>query len=233
MRREQQTGPSGDPECVCERLGRCPPLVVGQTEADDATVGEADGQPGQRPRFELDAGPVGRDDHANAHAVRPGGGGDRVEDELGERGQSAERRRVPGRVDLDLEPPGPLGRFVGDRFVEQPADVGRPAEHAPGDVVEPLKPEPAPLVGLREHRRPLLAQAARKAHAGPVGELDESRMPHRTGEMQVQVRLRQGQQRATAGDGGHVAILLAGPRARPSDPPRPASARFDSGSADA
>ena len=109
-------------------------------------------------------------------------------------GQPVEAGGIPGRVDLQFEPAGPLGGVVGDGLVHQPPHVRGSSEHGPGDVVESLETEPAALVGAGQFGRPVLAKPAGEPDAAPVGEFDHRRVPHGPGEVQMQVRLRQGAQ---------------------------------------
>ena len=86
-----------------------------------------------------------------------------VEDQVGERGDPAEARGVPRRVDLDLQPPSAVADVVLGRLQHQPAYVVLGAEHGPRHVVEALEAEPALLVGRRQHRRPVAPRARRAA----------------------------------------------------------------------
>ena len=116
---------------------------------------------------------------------------DGVEHQVGEGGDPAEARGVPAGVDLDLQPPAAVADVVLGGLAHQPAYVVLGAQHRPGDVVEPLEAEPALLVGRRQLRRPLLDQRVGQRDAVALGELEQRRVPHRPGEVQVQVRLRQ------------------------------------------
>ena len=117
-----------------------------------------------------------------------------VEDQVGEGGDPAEPGGVPARVDLDLQPAAAVGDVVLGRLAHQPAHVVLGAQHRPGDVVEPLEAEPALLVGGRQLRRPVLDQRVGQQDPVALGQLDQGRVPHRPGEVQVQVRLGQRQQ---------------------------------------
>ena len=77
------------------------------------------------------------------------------------------------------------------RLPQQPEHGWLVGEHRAGDVVQPLEPEPAPLVGAAQPRRP-----GRRERLGQVdpplgGQLHQRGVAHRAGEMQVQVRLGQ------------------------------------------
>ena len=208
MGREEQPGPFGDGERRREVRGVAATFVVAQPEADDAAAGVLRCQAGEAAGVQRMAGPVGCDDDAEADAHRlrrlPSG----VEHELGELGDVAEPRGVAGRVDLELGPDGTVGGVVLERLAHEPADVVVGAYDRPGHVVQPLEPEPALLVGGDELRRPLVDEGRRKAVAVTLGELQQRRVPHRAGEVQMQVRLRKRRNRP------HPAIFAAPPDSR-------------------
>jgi hypothetical protein len=191
VRGEEQRRPGRDAERDRE-LGRAAtPLVVAQPEPDHPAARVLRGQPGQRPRLQRVLGPVGRDDQADAHPGRGGRRVRRVQHQLHRRGETAEALPVAGRVDLDLQPAGPLGPLVLRSLAEQPAHVLRGAQHRPRDVVQPLEPEPAALVGRAQPGRPGPGQRFRQVHPVLRGQVDQGGVPHRPGEVQVQVRLGQ------------------------------------------
>ena len=78
---------------------RAAALVVGEAEADHAAVDVLAGQPGQGAGVERVAGAVGRDDHRDAEAGALAGVADRVEHQVGERGDARRtgRRSRSGR----------------------------------------------------------------------------------------------------------------------------------------
>ena len=194
VRHQQQPGPVGDREGRAEVGRRAAPLVVGEPEADHAAAGVLGGQPGQGPGVERVAGAVGRDDQRDAEAGLARRLGHGVEHQVGEGGDPAEAGGVARRVDLDLQPPAPVADVVLGRLAHQPSYVALGAQHRPRDVVEPLEPEPALLVGRRELRRPLAHQRVGQVDAVALGELEQGVVPHGAGEVQMQVRLGQGRE---------------------------------------
>ena len=88
---------------------------------------------------------------------------DRVEDQVGERGDPAEPGGVPAGVDLDLQPPAAVAHVVLGGLPHQPAYVVLGAQHRPRHVVEPLEAEPALLVGRRQLRAATPRPASRAA----------------------------------------------------------------------
>ena len=156
----------------------------------DAAVDVLARQPGQGARVEGVAGAVGGDDHRDADAGALGSVADRVEHQVGERGDAAEPCGVPARVDLDLQPPAAVGDVVLGGLTDQASYVVLGAEHRPRDVVEPLEPEPALLVGRGQLRWPLRHQGVGEVDAVALGELEQGAVPHRAGEVEVQVGLR-------------------------------------------
>ena len=191
VRDRAQPCPRGDPEGRPELGDRAAPLVAAEPEAGDPATGVRSGQPGQRARFQRMLGPVGRDDDRHPD---PGGSlrrACRIQHKLEHRRQAAEPRCVAGRVDLQLQPARSLGLVVLCRLQQQPVHVSRSADNRPGDVVQPLEAEPPALVGGAELRRPLVGQRLGQVHAVQRGQVDQGRVPHRAGEVQVQVRLRQ------------------------------------------
>ena len=91
VRDQQQPGPLSDPERRRE-LGRAAaPFVVGQAEADDPAAGVLRGEPGQGPGVERVPGAVGGDHHRHPDARSPRTRRARVEDQVGEGGDPAER----------------------------------------------------------------------------------------------------------------------------------------------
>jgi hypothetical protein len=90
---------------------------------------------------------VGRDHDAQADAGVLGRGAGGVDHEVGEPGDAAEPRGVPGGVDLDLGPDAAVSGIVFGGFANEPPDVVLGAQHRPGDVIKPLEPEPPLLVG--------------------------------------------------------------------------------------
>ena len=102
------------------------------------------------------------------------------------------RVRVAGRVHLDLQPaasPSAASSSAVSR-TSRWTSSGRP-QHRPGDVVQPLEAEPAALVGRPQLGRPVLLQRVGQVQALLAGELDQRGVPHRPGEVQVQMGLGQ------------------------------------------
>jgi hypothetical protein len=132
-----------DAESLGEVL-RCPdPLVVGQTEPDDAAVGEPYGKARLRLGFPRRSGAVRRDDEPNPdtrHLLRFRSAG---AEHLHRRDEVAEPGGVTARRDLQLQPTRAVGRLVLRNLAKQPLDVGLGAQHAAGQVIEPLEPRPA------------------------------------------------------------------------------------------
>ena len=191
VRHQQQPGPLGDREGRREVLGAPTPLVVGEPEAHDPAPGVLPGQPRQRAGVERVPGAVGRDHDRDAEAGVALGLRDRVEHQVGEGGDPAEPRGVPARVDLDLQPPAAVAHVVLGRLAHQPSHVVGRAQHRARHVVQPLEPEPALLVGRRQLRRPVRDQRVGQHDAVALGELEQRGVPHRPGEVQVQVGLGQ------------------------------------------
>ena len=191
VRDQQQVGPLGDPEGALEVLRAAAPLVVGEAEADHPAAGVLGREPGQRAGVEGVAGAVGGDHHGHPEPRALGGVADAVEHEVGERGDPAEPRRIAARVDLDLQPAPTVADVVLGSLQHQAAYVVGRAQHRAGDVVEALEAEPALLVGRAELRRPVLHQRVGQHDLVALGELEEGPVPHRAGEVEVQVRLGQ------------------------------------------
>ncbi len=115
----------------------------------------------------------------------------RVEHEFHGGGEPAEPGRVAGRVDLDFQPARAVGRLVLRGLAQQPADVGL------GGAVPTARcrtaagtgTSPAPRWPSAQPYRPVAGQ--RRGQLDPVlaGQLHQRRMPHRAGQVQVQVRL--------------------------------------------
>ncbi len=192
----EQPGPVGDPERALEVVRPAAPLVVGQPEPDHPAPRVAAREPGQRLGVQRMARPVRCDDHTDADPGGRGGLPDRVQDQFHGRSQPAEPVRVAGRVHLDLQPARALGRLVLGGLAHQPPQVVLGPQHRTRDVVQPLEPEPAALVGRAQLRRPVLDQCGRQVHPVLVGQLRQGRMPHRTGEVQMQVGFRQSRNQA-------------------------------------
>ena len=138
---------------------------------------------------------------------------DRVEHQLGERGDPAEPRGVAAGVDLDLQPPAAVGGVVLGRLPHQAADV------RPRCAARSGRRRRAAGSGTSPSRRPRRAVAAspRRGRRGgrPValGELDKRPVPHRPREVQVQMRLRQ-RAEVAARHGVVGAVALGGPTIR-------------------
>ena len=200
----QQPAALGDAERRVEVVRPAAPLVVGQPETRrrprpaycTASRASVRASRGCRVRFAAMITPMPTPD-ASAAVAR------RVHHQLGERRQPAEPRAVPARVDLDLQPARPLRRLVLGRLADQPADVLLVAQHRTGDVVEPLEPEPAAFVGRAQAGRPFVDQSVGQVHVVLASQLDERRVPHRAGEVHMQMGLGQRGDRA----GLHVEIL--------------------------
>jgi hypothetical protein len=191
VRHEHQAGPLGDPERRHEVGGRPSAFVVGEPEADHAAPDVLRREPGQGARVERVPGPVGGDHHGHPDAGADRRLPDRVEHQVGERGDPAEPGGVPRRVDLDLQPAPTVAHVVLGGLPHQPAYVVLGPEHRARDVVEPLEPEPALLVGCRQLRRPLGHQGVGQDDAVALRQLEQGAVPHRAGEVQVQVGLGQ------------------------------------------
>ena len=146
------------------------PLVVGEPEADHAAAGVLRGQPGQGARVERVPGAVGRDHHGDARGRSPR---ERlahgVEHQVGERGDPAEPRGVPARVDLDLQPAAAVARRR-PRPPRAPAGVRRPRCAAPTG-----RRRRAAGSGTSPSRRPPTAAAASRSTSA-----SGSRMPSRS-----------------------------------------------------
>ena len=177
------SGPRSSPPCgtsisparsaICERRGevaRCVPRRSSLERPKPTTPRPAycAGEPGERAGVQRVPGPVGRDDDGHAEPGRGRRLADRVEDQVGERGDAAEAGGVPARVDLDLQPPAAVADVVLGGLPHQPAYVVLGAQHRPGDVVEPLEAEPALLVGGRQLRRPVLDQRVGQRRCRPA-----------------------------------------------------------------
>ena len=192
VRREQQPGRARRSRKAPREVGgAAAALVVGEPEADHAAAGVLTGEPGQGAGVERVPGPVGGDHHGHPEPGRRRGLADRVEHQVGERGDAAEAGAVPARVDLDLQPAAAVAHVVLGGLAHQPAYVVLGAQHRPRHVVQPLEAEPALLVGRGQRRRPLLDQLVGQHDAVAGRELEQRRVPHRPREVQVQVRLRQ------------------------------------------
>ena len=191
VRHQQQPGALGDPERAGEVARAAAPLVVGQPEADDAATGVLPGEPGERARVERVAGAVGRDHDRDAEPGALGGVADAVEHQVGELGDPAEPGGVAAGVDLDLQPPPAVAHVVLGRLEHETAYVVGRAQHRARHVVEALEAEPALLVGRAQLRRPVLDQRVGQHDPVALGELEERRVAHRPGEVEVEVGLRQ------------------------------------------
>ncbi len=91
--------------------------------------------------------PAGRHDQRDADSRCGRGVSGGVLDQLEGRGEPTEMHRVRRRVDLELEPARAVAGVVLGRLQHEPAHVRLVADTRPGDVIEPLEPEPALLVG--------------------------------------------------------------------------------------
>ena len=80
-------------------------------------------------------------------------------------GRRTGRRSRTGRPGSPASPSRRPAR-PGRRLGQQPPDVGLGAHDRPGDVIQPLEAEPAPLVGRAEPGRPLGDQRLGQVHAG-------------------------------------------------------------------
>src|SRR5487761_709239 len=194
VRCEQQPGPLGDPEGRREVRGRPAPLVVGQPEADDALSRVLHRQPGQRPSVHRMPGSVGGNDDPDPDIRRPGRLLHGIEQKLSERGDPAVNGREPGRVSLELEPPGSFCPLILGDLPHEPAKVIRRAEHRARGVIETLEPEPAALIGGGQLGRPLLGKRGRQRHPMRTRKLDHGRVEHSTGQMQMKMRIGKGRQ---------------------------------------
>jgi hypothetical protein len=152
------------------------------------------GQPGQRPCVHRVPGPVGGDDDPYADVAGTGRLGGRVEQQLGEGGDAAVHGGETGRVGLQLQPARALRPLVFSDLPHQPVQVIGRAQHRPGRVVEALETEPAPLVGGGQLGRPFLGERGGQGYPVPLCQLDQRRVTHRTGQVQVKVRLGKGRQ---------------------------------------
>jgi len=202
VRSRQQAALPGDGEGAVEVPGESPAFVVGQPEADHAAVGVAHRETRQRTGVQGVLHPVRGHQDADTEPGVPGGALHRVQDDLQGRDQPAQPRGVRGRVDLDLQPARPVPDVLLGGLTHQPLDVlGRP-QTRPRDVVQPLETEPAALVRGSELGRFTAPQCLRQMDAVLVGEVQQGRGPHRTGEVQVQMGLRQS---AQVSNGGFIA----------------------------
>ena len=148
---------------------------------------------------------VGGDHHRHPDADVARRLADRVEDQVGELGDPAELGGVPARVDLDLQPSAAVALVVLGRLTHQASYVVLGAQHRPRDVVEPLEPEPALLVGRRELRRPVLDQRVGEVVAVALGELEQGGVPHGAGEVEVEMGFGKLCERANHGLSGFAA----------------------------
>jgi hypothetical protein len=191
MGHEQQPGPLGDGEGRPEGMGVAASFVVREPEADHPAPGVLTGETRERTGIQWVPGAVRRDHYPQADAGSFGRVAGRVEHEVGELRDAAELRGISGRVDLDLGPDAAVCGIVLGGLADQPTDVVLGAQHRPGDVVEPLEPEPSLLVGGHQLRWPVLDERRRQPQSVALGQLQQRGVPHRAGEVQVQVRLRQ------------------------------------------
>ena len=102
-----------------------------------------------------------------------------------------DERRVRRRVDLDLQPPRPLGAVVERRLAHDPPHVGLAAHARARHVVEALEAEPPAGVSGVEARRPVGRQGRRQPDAVLRRQLAHRTDPHGAGEVQVEVGLGQ------------------------------------------
>ena len=197
---ERESAVPGDLERRREVRQRPSPLVVREAEPDHgarAVTGIPDGEAREGAGVEGVPDPAGRDDDTDPRPGRPGGLRRLVEDDLEGGGDATDVRGVRRRLDLQLEPPRALGGVVLGRLTHDPAQVGLPADAGPGQVVEPLEPEPAALVRGVQLRRPLVGERLGQGYAALLRQVGKRADPHRPGEVQVQVRL--GERRDVAG----------------------------------
>jgi len=189
VRHGEQAGSGRDPERGGKVGGGASPLVVRQAEPDHPAARMAGREPRGRPGVKGMPGPVRGEDHADTEAGGACRRRGRVEHQLDERGQPAKSARVSGRVDLVLQPAGALGNLVLRHLSDQPADVGFGAQHRPSAVIQPLEPEPAPLVGPAQPGRPVGPERVGQADPVRGREFDQGAPAHGPGEVQMQVRL--------------------------------------------
>jgi hypothetical protein len=221
VRGGQQAAVPGDGEGPVEVTGEAAPFVVGEAEAHHALVGVPDGEPGQGPGVHRRFHPVGRDQHPDAHPGDLGGVPDGVQDQLQGRDQPAEQRGVRGRVDLDLQPAGAVAPLVLGGLQHQAPDVLLVPQDGAGGVVQPLEAEPAALVGGAQLRRLAGAERLRQSHPVLGGEFQQGGRAHRTGEVQVEMGLRQVPHVAGYRQAFHSPILPYPGRAREPPPSHP------------
>ncbi|EGJ75334.1 putative adenosine deaminase [Streptomyces sp. Tu6071] len=191
VRRREEPALARDREGAVEIARHPAPLVVGEPEADHALIGEAHREARERAGVERVLHAVRGDEDAHPEPGVARGRGDRVEDDLQGRDQAAERGRVRGRVDLDLQPPRAVAHVLLGRLADEALDVLGRAQAGAGGVVEALEAEPAALVGGAQPRRLARGEGVGEPYPVLVGEFEQRRGTHRPGEMQVQMCLRQ------------------------------------------
>src|SRR5699024_7825912 len=142
-----EPGVTGDPESPSE-IGRVTAsLVVRQPKSDYSQAGVFGRQPGEGARVQGMTCAVRRNDHAHREPGSPAGLAYRIQYQIGEGGNPLETSPVPGRVHLNFGPHRTVGGIIGGRFGDETTDVIGCSQDGPGDVVKPLKPEPAFLIG--------------------------------------------------------------------------------------
>ena len=211
MRHRRQARRPGDRERRRELRRLAAPLVVGQAEADHlprTVAGVVRGQPRERARLQRVPHPRRGDDHADVHARVRGRLPGRVQHDLQRGRQAADERRVRRRVHLDLEPARPLRGVVLRRLRDDPSHVGLAAHARPRRVVQPLEPEPAALVGGHVQRVGV-EERGRQPDAVRRRQVGQRRDPHRPGEVQVQVGLREQGQIASRRHTPAVVVVVA------------------------
>jgi hypothetical protein len=164
MRHEQQSSPAGNPERPLKLLRGPAPLIVRQPEPNHAPPRELRCKPGEHPRIHRMPGPVGCHNDGDPNPSRLRSDSSRIQQQLGKGGNPAVPAGVTRRIGLKLQPPGPFGKLILGDLPEKPVKIVISPQHGPGDVVQPLKPEPATLVHGGQLRRPILRERWRQRH---------------------------------------------------------------------
>ena len=222
MRDGDEPRPAGDAEGLGE-LGRVAgALVVGQAEADHldnaasggrptrpVPVRVLHGQPGQRRRLQRVLGAIRGDHDADPDARRGRRVGSRLEHQVQELVQAAERGHVAGGVHLQLHPARSLGGLVEAHLHQQPPHYARVRHLTTCEIVEVLEAVPRARIPVDvEVERRRVEQPVGKVGAVLLREVDQRRVPHPSREVQVQVRL--GEQGDAALAGQRIADLAKG-----------------------
>lgn len=139
-------------------------FIVAQPEPDNmsrAVAGVARGKTSQDSGIQGVSNPARSNDDGHTDADIFGGAPCLVQDDLQSWGEAADKRRIRGGVDLDLEPLRTLGRVINGRLANDPAHVTLVAHARTGHVVEALETEPATFVSHAQRRWPGPGQRVR------------------------------------------------------------------------